>query len=139
MQRLTIAEWREYDLAPAVKSDKQLEGLLLTAEGMATTRCFSARNDERLYTERMRFAIYTLARAIGASIAANPANNVVSESMEGYSYSKAEIDYIGDKVVVGALKLVDAACTGVAHSGIGAAVRGSVVRGCRCGCGRLYD
>lgn len=139
MRRLTIAEWREYDLAPAVKSDKQLEGLLLTAEGMATTRCFSARNNERLYTERMRFAIYTLARAIGASIAANPANNVVSESMEGYSYSKAEIDYIGDKVVVGALKLVDAACTGVAHSGISAAVRGSAVRGCRCGCGRLYD
>lgn len=139
MQRLTIAEWREYGLAPAVKSDKQLEGLLLTAEGMATNRCFSARNNERLYTERMRFAIYTLARAIGASIAANPANNVVSESMEGYSYSKAEIDYIGDKVVVGALKLVDAACTGVAHSGIGTAVRGSAVRGCRCGCGRLYD
>lgn len=137
MQRLTIAEWREYGLAPAVKSNKQLEGLLLTAEGMATTRCFSARNDERLYTERMRFAIYTLARAIGASIAANPANNVISESMEGYSYAKAEIDYIGDKVVVGALKLVEAACTGAAHSGIGAAVRGSAVRGCRCG--RFYD
>lgn len=137
MQRLTIAEWREYDLAPAAKSDKQLEGLLLTAEGMATTRCFSAQNDDRLYTERMRFAIYTLARAIGTSIAADPANNVVSESLEGYSYSKAEVDYIGDKVVVGALKLVDAACTGAAHSGIGAAVRGSAARGCRCG--RFYD
>jgi hypothetical protein len=136
MQRLTIAEWREYGLAPAVKSDKQLEGLLLTAEGMATTRCFSAQNNDRLYTERMRFAIYTLARAISTSIAADPANNVVSESLEGYSYTKSEVDYVGDKVVVGALKLVDAACTGAAHSGVGAAVKGSAVRGCRCG--RFY-
>lgn len=132
MQQLTTQEQIEFGLAPAVNVAKKLEGLLLAAEGMATTRCPSAQNSERLYTDRMRFAIYTLARAIGASIAADPANSVVSESLEGYSYSKSDVDYIGDKVIVGALKLVDAACTGTMDSGIGASVKGRRPRGCCC-------
>lgn len=132
MQRLTVQEQTEFGLTPAVREEKKLEGLLLAAEGMAGARCPSACNDDRLYTDRMRFAIYTLARAIGASIAADPANNVVSESAEGYSYSKAEIDYVGDKVIVGALKLVDAACTGEIDACIGVAVKGRKPHRCHC-------
>lgn len=132
MQRLTVQEQAEFGLTPAVRQEKQLEGLLLTAEGMAAKRCPSAQNNDRLYTDRMRFAIYTLARAIGASIAADPANNIVSESLEGYSYSKAEVDYVGDKAIVGALKLVDAACTGTMDSCIGVSVKGRRPHGCCC-------
>lgn len=124
MERLTVTEQREFGLAPAVNEEKKLLGLLLAAEGIATSHCPSAQNAERVYTERMRFAIYTLARAINASFAANPENNVVSESVEGYSYSKDAIDYTGSKVVAGALRLVDFACHAANESGLGVSVKG---------------
>ena len=123
MNVLTIAEQAALDLAPAGTA-KKLEGLLLTAEGMATAQCPSAQNAERLYTDRMRFAIYTLARAIDASLAANPANNIVSESSEGYSYSREAIDYSGSGAVAGALKLVAFACQASSEPAIGLSVRG---------------
>lgn len=123
MKQLTTAEQAEYGLAPA-GSQKKLEGLLLAAEGMAVAQCPSAANAERLYTDRMRFAIYTLARAINATLAADPTNNIVSESVEGYSYSREAIDYVGSGAVNGALKLVDSACAGCSASGIGVSVRG---------------
>lgn len=130
MERLTVTEQREFGLAPAVNEEKKLQGLLLTAEGIATAHCPSAQNAERVYTERMRFAIYTLARAINASFAADPANNVISESAEGYSYSLSEVDYTGNKVVAGALRLVDFACHTAEESGIGVSVKGR--RPCAC-------
>lgn len=124
MLRLTIEEQSLYGLTPAVKERKKLEGLLLTAEGMATTHCPSAQNADRVYTERMRFAIYTLARALNSSLAADPANNVISESIEGYSYSKEPADYKGNSIVSGALKLVDFACHKANALNIGVSVQG---------------
>lgn len=123
MNKLTVQEQQELGLAPA-EGLKKLEGLLLAAEGMATTHCPSAQNNERIYTDRMRFAIYTLARAVNACFAANPANNVVSESVEGYSYSIAAVDYVGNGAVAGALRLVEFACQESHKIGIGISVRG---------------
>ena len=130
MNQLTIAEQTEFGLAPAGTA-KKLEGLLLAAEGIATRHCPSAQNTERLYTDRMRFAIYTLARAIDASFAANPANNVTSESSEGYSYSLAAIDFVGSGAVTGALKLVAFACQNSGEPAIGTSVRGRRTK-CHC-------
>lgn len=131
MNVLTIAEQKEYGLAPAVV-DKKLEGLLLTAEGMAVANCPSAETTGRIYTDRMRFAIYTLARAINANMAADPASNVVSESVEGYSYSREAIDYTGSGAVTGALRLVEFACQESSSTGIGVSVRGHRAHGSCC-------
>lgn len=129
MNTLTIIEQAQYGLAPAGEA-KKLEGLLLTAEGIAMQHCPSAQNAERQYTDRMRFAIYTLARAIDANFAANPANNVVSESVEGYSYSRETIDYIGNGAVAGALKLVEYACQANVSPCVGASVHGRKPKCC---------
>lgn len=133
MSPLTIQEQKDFGLAPAAV-DKKLEGLLLAAEGIAMSTCPSAQNNERTYTDRMRFAIYTLARAVDANFAANPANNLVSESVEGYSYSRETIDYVGNGAVAGALRLVEFACQESHSSGVGLSVRGHKPKSCSSHC-----